>query len=323
MQKFYYTLQKIFFVFFVLCLIDVNAHAQTWRIKVYDSAVVHNDIVTLGDIAEPLGDLSAADWERLSAIQLFAAPAETGRAFQITRSNLEDSLTYVLGSSASYLLLPNSLAIQKGGALLREAEIMRLVQTSLQDKISLLDGRAELVDYRVPTYIFLPTEGQRVVLDDVDVEAGRISLKFEVRELDDSVVKSYTGSVFLNLWRNVPMLIRPHNRGDRLEPDVITFANQNVAYINGNVWDGMGGPWQFTTSVGVNEPIMMSDLAPLATVRRGQLVNIVYERGSVLIVQQGEAQEDGAIGDIITVENTASGVDVFGTVVDNQTVRIQ
>ncbi len=295
---------------------------NSWRIKVKEAALVENDIVTLGDIAEPLGSLSTEDWNVLKTIQLFAAPKESGKPFQISKKKLEESLFHVLGNSAHYLLLPSSLVIQKDGVLFDEQAIMQLVHEELRPKLSMLDGRTELVDFRVPSSIFLPVKGQRLELEDTQVRAGRISLKFYAKEMDGSTVKRYTGTVFLNLWKNVPVPVRPYNRGDMLSPDNLSFAEKNIAHVSGEVWNGKGGPWQFNTAVGSNEAILVSDLSPLAMIRKGQSVDIVYSKGSVYIKQKGEALEDGGPGENINVRNIQSKKQVVGRVVDGQTVEL-
>ncbi len=319
-------IKNTLFIFSLFCIFSFeHAFASSWRIKVNEAAIVENPIVTLGDIAEPLGNITPSEWAQLKDIQLFAAPEKEGKAYQISEKKLKESLEYVLGESASYLLLPNSLAIQKNGALLREDEIMRTIQTSLQPYMAQLDGESELTDYRVPKFIFMPTKGQtvEVEVDKKDVEAGRISLKLNIKELDGSIVKKMTASVFLNLWKNVPSPTRPYNKGDRLDLDEITYLRKNLAHINGDVWDGKGGPWQINKSIGINEAILRTDLSPLAMIRKGQLVDIKYQKGSVTIVQQGEALEDAGPGDIIKLRNTQSKKQVFGTVIDNKTVLIQ
>ncbi len=295
---------------------------SSWRIKVKEAALVEADIVTLGDIAEPLGAVSASDWNTLKSIQLFAAPKEEGKPYQISKKKLEESLYHVLGESANYLLLPSSLAIQKNGVLLDESDIMELVMSKLRPQLSMINGRTELVDFRVPTYIFLPTKGQEVELEEVYPEAGRISLKFNAKEMDGSVIKRYTGTVFLNVWKNVPVPIRPYNRGDMLSPENLSFQEKNLAHIKGEVWDGKGGPWQFRTAVGSNEAILISDLSPLSLIKKGQTIDIVYNKGSVYIKQKGEALEDGGPGDSISVRNIQSKKQVVGRVVDAQTVEL-
>ncbi len=309
--------------FSLLCFINFKqAQAATWRIKVLDAAVVENNIVTLGDIATPLGNVSQDEWNKLKTIQLFEAPQVAGKPFQISKAKLEESLIYVLGDSAQYLLLPNSIAIQKGGAVLREQELIQLIQKSLQTMMSQLGGRAELTDFRIPSYIFLDTKGQKLVLEDVPASTGRLSLKLNTIEMDKSVVKRYTGTVFLNLWKDVPAPMKPYNRGDTLSPENLTFVNRNIANIKGEVWDGKGGPWQFNNAVGVNTPILKSDLSPLAMIKKGQRVNILYQKGSISINQPGEAIQDGGFGDVIGVRNSQSKKQVFGTVIDSQTIKI-
>ncbi len=203
---------------------------------------------------------------------------------------------------------------------------MRYIEKELHPQISFLaqsEGRGELIDYRVPKYIFLPKKGQRIELEPIDLKAGRISLKIVVKELDNSEVKKYTGSVFLNLWKDLPVPIRPFNKGDVLNPDNITYITKNIAHIRGDIWDGKGGPWQVTRPIGADEVILSTDLSPLTAIRKGQLIKIQYRRGSINITQQGEAMQDGSLGDVINVRNTQSKKVVFGMIIDNQTILIQ
>ncbi len=324
MRNLYRNIQKLLYIFFFLCVIfSGDSVANSWRIKVFDAAVINGDIVTLGDIAEPLGSMSPAEWSQLKSIQLFAAPDVEGKTFQISKKKLQESLYYVLGDSASYLLLPNSLVLQKRGVLYREIDLMRLVQTSLQPTMAQLNGRAELVDYRLPSYIFLSTNGQRIELEATTIAPGRLSLKFLIKEMDNSTVRTFTGTAFLNLWRNVPMPVRPYNRGEMLSPENLTYKEQNLAYVRGEVWDGKGGPWQFNRAVGINAPILLSDLSPLAMIRKGQLIDLLYQKGTISIRQRGEALEDGGPGDTINIRNTQSKKVLFGTVIDSNTVHIR
>ena len=293
---------------------------DAWRLRVREAAVVREAVVRLGDIADPLGNMPRGEWERLAAVPLWPAPETPGKPLQINRQRLGDALRKALGEVADACLLPNSLAVQRDGAVLLEEDLRSLVVKTLTPQINLLGGHGELTDFRLPAYAFTAHDGQSVVLEAGDVAPGRISLRFAVREMDGAAVRRFSGSVFLNLWMDVPCPVRPLGKGEAVTPDVITFMSCNLAYQKGAVWDGRGGPWQTVRSLGASQPILASDLTPLSAVHRGDKLTLVYTRGNVRISAMVEALEEGGPGDTIAVRTLDSKKQIYATVLDADTV---
>ena len=293
---------------------------DAWRLRVREAAVVREAVVRLGDIADPLGNMPRGEWERLAAVPLWPAPETPGKPLQINRQRLGDALRKALGEVADACLLPNSLAVQRDGAVLLEEDLRSLVVKTLTPQINLLGGHGELTDFRLPAYAFTAHDGQSVVLEAGDVAPGRISLRFAVREMDGAAVRRFSGSVFLNLWMDVPCPVRPLGKGEAVTPDVITFMSCNLAYQKGAVWDGRGGPWQTVRSLGASQPILASDLTPLSAVHRGDKLTLVYTRGNVRISAMVGALEEGGPGDTIAVRNLDSKKQIYATVLDADTV---
>jgi len=121
----------------------------------------------------------------------------------------------------------------------------------------------------------------------------------------------------------VPCVALPLNRGDVLRPEAVTVMHKNLAYIRGNLWDGMGGPWQAIRSLGAGQPILVTDIEPQSAVRRGSVVALVFEKGGIKVSTQAEALADGGLGDTIAVRNLQSKKQVFGTVRDSATVVVR
>lgn len=293
---------------------------EAWRVRIRDAAVVRDSMVRLGDIADPLGNMTPQAWNELAAKPLWPAPETSGKPLSINRQRLSTALRQSLGDLADACILPASLAIQRDGSVLREDGLRSLVVNTLTPRINALGGHGELRDFRLPAYAFTAHDGQSIVLEETPVAPGRISLRFAVREMDGSIVRRFTGSVFLDLWMDVPCATRPLNRGDAITPDAITFKRSNLAYQKGTVWDGRGGPWQIIRSVGASQPIMATDLTPLAAVRKGDRVTLLYERGNVQLRTVVEAMEDGGAGDTIAVRNMDTKRQIYATVRDNNTV---
>lgn len=294
--------------------------ADDWRLRIRDAAVAPGDMVTLGDIADPLGDIPSDIWRSLAVQPLWPAPPDPGKPLQINRARLSQALRQVLGSTADRCLLPTSLAIQRGGAVLREDDLRSLIVKTLTPQLASLPGKAELDDFRLPAYIFLAHPQQHVTLDPGKLVPGRVPLRFVVQETDGAVLKRVAGTVTLNLWVEVPAAARPLNKGDALTPDAVTFIRMNAAQLRSMPWDGRGGPWQVLRTIGTNQPIFQGDLASQAMVRKGAVVTLVYESGNIRMAAQAEALADGEPGATIPVRNLQSKKQVFATVRDGNTV---
>ncbi len=298
-------------------------HEAAWRIRIHEAAAVPGETVRLGDIGEVYGTPPPGVWEKLAARPLWPAPPEAGKPLQINRVRLGKALRQALGEAADLCLLPSGMAIQRGGRVLREDDLRAVVVKDLTPQLRMLDGEAELTDFRLPPYAFLAHEGQRVRLEPVNPEPGRLSLRFAVLEVDGSPVRRFTGTVMLNVWKNVACAARPLNRGDLLTPEDVIWMRRNLVQLRGELWDGRGGPWQMLRSVGTEQPLYVTDFEPMAMIRKGAVITLLYNRGNVRLSVQAEALADGGPGATIAVRNLQSKKTVYAVVRDPDTVEVK
>lgn len=296
-----------------------------WRIRILDAAIAPGEIVCLGDIAVPAGNIPPAVWQQYAALELWPAPQEEGKPMNITRPRLQQAVLDSLGKDfAALCLYPQSLVIQRGGVVLRPEDIQKLVHDSLTPAMGALPGEKSLTDFRLPAYVFMGHRGQRLELDPPDkVSPGRVNLRFVVREVDGAVIRRLTGSVFLDCWAALPCAASPMNKGDVIYPDNITFVRKNLAYVNGEPWDGKGGPWRLMRNITLEDPILVTDLTYVPTIRKGSVVTLIYQSGSVRLGTKAEALADGVKGETIPVRNVNSRKEVYATVHDGSTVVIE
>ena len=295
-----------------------------WRIRILETAVVDSPVVRLGQVAEPVGTVPPGVWERLSAIELWPAPPEPGRPMTLLRAKVREFLRSALGEYEELCLYPGSMTLQAGGAVLREDALRLLVVKTLTGAAARYGGEPEFTDFRLPPFIFLSNRQQHVeVLPPVKPAPGRVSLTLAVREMDGSLVRRFTGTVQMNIWREVPCLTRPVNRDEVLSPEMVTFARRNLATLRGDIWDGRGGPFRLARSLGAEQTLMLSDLERVPTIRKGSRVNLVYERGSVRLSVPAEALADAGPGESVTVRNLQSRKEILATAHDSGTVIIR
>ena len=294
-----------------------------WKLKIRDAAVARGETVLLGEIADPIGSIEPDLWGRLSAVTLWPSPP-AGKPMSMTRPKIQQAMAHYAGELSSLCTYPASMTIQQGGAVLDADNLRNLVVKTLTPHIRNLPGEASLQDFRLPPALFLPREGQAVELEGpFDLVPGRLSLRIAVRDFDGSVVRRVTGTVFLDLWTEIPCAGTPLNKDEVLGPDRVTFIRKNLAHIKGVVWDGRGGPWRMQRPVALGQPIMQTDVAVIPTVVKGAPVTMLYVGKNFTLSVPGEALSDGAHGETIAVRNTQSKKQLRATVRDGQTVIVR
>lgn len=300
-----------------------TVHNNGWKLKIKDAAVVRGEHVLLGEIAEPIGPIEPAVWNTLSQATLWPAPPP-GRPMNMTRPKIQQAMAHYAGELSSFFSYPASMTIQQGGTVLDGEALRALVVKSLTPLIRTMPGEASLQDFRLPSALFLSGDGQTVELEDpVDLVPGRMSLRLAVKDIENKVIKRVTGTVFVDLWAEVPCAGMPLNKDEVLGPERVTFARKNLAHVKGTVWDGRGGPWRIQRPIGVGQPIMQTDIAVIPTVQKGATVTMVYEGKHVTVSIPGEALSDGAHGETIPVRNLQSKKQLRATVRDGQTVVVR
>lgn len=296
-----------------------------WRIAVREAAVITGDTVTLGEIAQPMGPMPDSLWQKLSATKLWPSPEADGRSMAVNRDKLEQALEHYLGDTARLCLLPDRMVLRRGGTLIKQDELASLVVKTLTPQARALGGEVAFRDYRLPDNIFLKdaTDTLVVVPDDEHIQPGRVSFKFEERDLRGETVRKVSASVFLDCFKDVMVAAEPVDRNSPLSPDMVTTRRMNAAFLKGEPWDGMGGPWRVTRPVGENQPLYKDDLESLPMVRRGEAVELVFEGRFVTLKTMAQVLDDAGPGEPVRVRNMQSQREVYARVRDAHTVVVQ
>ncbi|MCT4628050.1 flagellar basal body P-ring formation chaperone FlgA [Halodesulfovibrio sp.] len=304
--------------------IPAVAAEADWNFTVLPAAVVHGDTVLLGEIAKPSGNISSQSWQNLAQTRLWQAPQRIGRPMAITRPKLRNALQRYLGQLASKAILPGSIAIQRGGKVVQKNDLAQMVTRSITNATQQLEGEAVLRDMTIPSFIFLRDSKNRLDIEPLrTVQAGRIGIRFMELDPNGQVVRRVNGGAFLDLWVTVPCAAVPLNRNDILTPEHITHQRKNLAYLRGEAWDGRGGPYRVTRTLGAGTPIFEGDLEVVPVVAKGSRVDLIYKGKAVRLSVVAKAMADGRVGELIPVRNLQSNRKVYATVLDDNTLVIE
>jgi flagella basal body P-ring formation protein FlgA len=288
-----------------------------WKVYVREMATVSGERVLLREIARPMDGLEQSAWQRLAGRELWSAPPE-GRRQTIFQEKLRRLLFSYLGSLAHACVLPQRLIVHRGGSLLREQEIVAKVKGFLEKRAARWQGEARLRQIRLPQFILLSGQEDHVACSlSTRLKPGHNSIVLKVQDARGQTRRKLSGTVFLDLWKAVPCAARPLNRNDLLGQDAVDFRRKNLAYLPHEVWDGKGGPWRLTRSVGTGQAIYARNLEPMPMVCRGDELRLVFRGEMIRLQVPGEALEDGAAGETIKVRNLQSRKVVLAEITNN------
>ncbi|BBD07912.1 flagellar basal body P-ring formation chaperone FlgA [Desulfovibrio ferrophilus] len=315
-------------LWFAMLLFAGTALAATveasWRLTLGTAAVAHGTRVTLGEIAHPVGDLPAQQWERLAAIELWSAPEEQGKQHTVTTEKLTKMLRYYLGDVAALCVTSGHLVIQRGGKVIDGPELERQVVQALTSRISGLRGEVSLRDFRLPRQVFLSDRQSNIEVSVAGrFEPGRLSLQLTEMDAGGNAKRRYTGGVFLDQWLNVPCALRPINSRERLTPDAVGFKRKNAAYLRGELWDGRSFGQRVQRSVGAGEVLYQDNLEDVPLVSRGDILTLVFQGQYVRLTASAKALSDGKLGQRILVENLSSKREIAAEIRDAHTVVVR
>lgn len=313
----------VVFVAVLLAMASVADAGGVWRIRIKPASVLSGERVTLGDIAEAVGDVDTAYWKRLSETELWKPSKRRGRPVAINRQKLVSILQHYIGNAVRICEIPSRILVQTGGNVILVNDIRQAIVEFLTPRVAQYGGEASFRDYSMPDYIFFPNHFDTLrVTSSTDVRPGRNSLRLEVLSSEGKVVRQVAASVFVDIWKAVPAAAVILNRGATVTPNKVTFVRKNIAYMT-NAWDGKGGPWRVSRPIGRGQPITTDHIEVLPAISRGDRVDLVYQGKRVRLTLEVEAMADAGIGQQIEVRNMQSKRRITATVVSSHMVVVK
>ncbi|WFS63791.1 flagellar basal body P-ring formation chaperone FlgA [Pseudodesulfovibrio thermohalotolerans] len=299
------------------------AGGNRWKGLVRSVACVKGPDVLLGEIADPVDAVAQRQWPTLSTVKLWKASDRLGHVVTVPRDKLRRILEYYMGEEAGNLALPSQLTVQTGGRVVDSSELTSRIVAFLTPKAKGLGGDVKLNNLQMPDHIFFPNDYDRLVVDmKGDFKPGRNDIMLCGVTPDGKVISRRSAVVFADVWKAVPVAARPMNRNERVTANKVSFRRMNLAY-NRDVWDGTGGPWRMTRTLGRGQVFTQSHLEPVPLVERGEMVNLVFNGRGIRLSIKAEAMGEAGAGQQVEVRNTQSNKIVLATVVDSETVVVR
>ena len=177
-------------------------------------------------------------------------------------------------------------------------------------------------------------------LQEQQFQEKKITWQVQGRQDDDFIGETIFNIRFYNqegiLIREIPVhtkleaaldvvvSTKPLSRGTVLEPDDIRLCqrwyNRYPQDVVTDPDDAIGK--MLSTQVRSNTEITKSVLKASRLIRKGSIVKMVAESGSLVVTAMGLSQENGGKGDIIRVKNLSSNKVIYAKVIDPSLVKV-
>lgn len=274
----------------------------------YES-IVTADVVTVGDVF---------DGVTRSADHVLAPAPAPGEELKLSAYDLKR-----ISDAFGYSWQPQSNMDQV--VIRRDAiEIDRYqIEAALQEKLSqTLSGRRFelMLDTGSRSFYVPPAETAALEVLDMSTDVARAQFRATVAAGDTQ----HTVSGQFYLVTQVPVLQNPVRSGDIISADDVTYVDirekdlSAKAVLDANQLIGKSvrrslPALRILSAADVTEPLM---------VKKGDLITVTVQNGTLHLTAQGKALENGAAGATVRVMNTSSNQVLEGTVTGMQNVTV-
>jgi flagella basal body P-ring formation protein FlgA len=295
--------------------------AQGGRITVARDALVHEDVVRLGEIAALEGPAAAplADLDLGPAPDAGEGRTIPGRAvlYALRRAGVDlDAVTYTI---------PAAIRVRRATQGLGESEIREAIEAFLDQTFGHDRDAAVLRAVDVPGPIRIPAGvwSARVIAPAGAPLLGRVRLQVEL-SVDGRPVKTVWVTADVGVFGDTVVARRPIARGETLAAADLAVEHRDLSQVR------RGGIVRLDDAVGQIArapiqpfvPIRLEQIGPPAIVHRGDVVLLVVEGRGLRITVPGEVREDAGAGEQVRVVNRSTHRDLVGRVVDPSTVAV-
>ena len=291
---------------------------DTW--KLLSQAQVDGSGVFLDELAVASGTTQVLPHVRL------ARPPHAGLTVICSRNDVE----LLAQSRQTGLLVTNwsgalDVRVSRRARILEDSDLLELLTTTLQREQVKNQGELELRLARPGPKPQVPDEP--LTLKVTEMPSTGISPSFVVSfELWDGKerVGDWKAAVQAAVWRDIPVARTTLLRGQSVKDADVTMERSDVlmqrdAYLSLPTSDDT---LELTEGIPAGKPILTRCLHARPLVRRGEMVEGVYQEGSLGISLLVEALEDGSLGQAVRVRNPKTRHELHGTVENEKTIRI-
>jgi flagella basal body P-ring formation protein FlgA len=295
------------------------AEAEVWQLL--PSAQVDSSGIFLNQLVFP----PATSVVPLPQIRLASAP-NLGQTTSFSR----DQITELVRKHSPELITSNwsgatQVRVSRRTRQFIDSEMTELLTATLQREF--IKDRGELEIHLTRPWAAIPVPDEPLSLKVFDLPASGINPNCVIHgELGNGKerVGDWQLTLQASVWREIPVAHTTLTRGQLLRDADVTMERRDVlvlrdAYLNFSHADDT---LQLAENIPAGLPVLNRSVRIRPVIQRGQLVEGIYQDGSLSISLKVETLEDGLPGQTVRVRNPKTKRELYGKVQNEQTVLI-
>ena len=188
-----------------------------------------------------------------------------------------------------------------------------------------LDGDLRLTPRERWTPFFNKSENLKVeVVDVLPANLGPVSvIQFKVHA-DNKLIGIWKQAFHAQLFKEILITEEPLARGSFVDVTKFEVRNQDVLQMRQRPVEAGDSlkRHQLRQTLRPGTPLLWRHVSAAPLIRKGETVDVIASQGGLIISLKGQAREDGADGDYISVRNLHSKKDFQAQVIDDKRVRV-
>ncbi len=301
-----------------------GASQSTILLSFRSRASVQKEMVYLGDIATIEGAPRSVV-EKMAQLKIQASP-QPGEVSILSRSSLASRIE---GSGFSHLIanlqIPEEIEVTRQGRVLEWEEVARILEDHLQKILGDERKSIRVREIHGSEKFVLPPGpiSWEVKTPDRFYQGGNMSFSL-ILLADGQKIQEARFNARLEIYADVVVAKNYLPRHQIVEAKDVQVINRNITMLPPDVVTDLKDILGKRTTLSINnqETLRKSMVEVPPLVKKGDRVILLVERDHFRITAQGEVKEDGREGDRIRVINTSSKKEVYGRILDSQTVQV-
>jgi len=293
-------------------------------ITMADHCEVNADTILLGDLAQITGSDEALN-AQVRTIAVGAAP-QPGKSRSINRDYVIIRLKQS-GVSLTAIAFqgPEVTIVSRGSVEITAEKLERVVREFIVQNMPWDQKKVHIADVRITDPVRLPQGhiGYTVLPPEGGKYQGTVLIPITFT-VNGASVKKVWAHATIEVLTDVVVCTRPLGRYEIITEDKIRIEQKDLASIPSNALaaaqDVVGKRTRRVLSANAVLTADQVELPPL--MKRGDLVTIIADSGCLRISARGEALERGRRGELIKIRNLSSQKEIFGRVIDGDTVAV-
>jgi flagella basal body P-ring formation protein FlgA len=220
---------------------------------------------------------------------------------------------------------PAQVRLTRRSRQLLDFQVLELLSAALQREYIRQHGELDVRLTRPWTSVAVPDDDLELKLTELPSDGllPNSMIGFDVWA-GKECVGSWRVAVQAKLWREVPVARSPLFRGQLLREADIALERRDTltrheAFINLSAADPSS---ELCENISAGQAVLQHCVRLRPIIRRGQIVDAVYEEGSLRISLKVETLEEGAAGQIVRVRNPRTHHDLYGRIENEDTILI-